>query len=238
MGAAGASQTPGGDAVTSPSAGPPSDDSLWFIVRRRQEYDGEWRANYLRVTGIALFYGIQLVNYYGLSIGFLEIPRQESVDAEFHRAMTALAVAWTAFAIAIHFCIRWRLMHPALKYLTTGLDIVLLTSVLIVADGPRSPMLVAYFLLIPLTSLRFSLPLVRFATAGTVCGYLFLCGYARWFSGRDIRVPRYYQMIFVVALVLTGILLGQAVRGARRMTREYADRLQEKRDAGAPEAGP
>lgn len=222
MGAAGAPGSRSGD-VRSDSGS----DALWFIVSRRQEYDGESRANLLRVAGIALFYGIELINYHGLNLGFLEIPREESVDRRFHEAVTALAVAWTAVAIGIQFSLRWKLFPPLFKYVTTGLDVVFLTSFLLLADGPRSPMVVAFLLLIPLAALRFSLPLVRFVTVGTILGYIFLCGYARWFTEREIRVPRYYQMIMIVALLLSGILLGQAVRRAHRMARGYAERLEE-----------
>ena len=235
MGTAGATESPGGDARKGDGHG---GDGLWFIVSRRQEYDGEWRANFVRIVGIALFYGIELINYHGLNLGFLEIPREESVDRALHEALTALAVAWTTFAILIHLCLRSKLVPPLLKHLTTGLDVVFLTSVLIVADGPRSPMIAAYFLLIPLASLRFSLPLVRFATAGTIAGYLFLCGYARWFTERDIRVPRYHQMIMIVGLFLTGVLLGQAVRSASRMACEYAERREAERSGSEPGTEP
>jgi hypothetical protein len=218
------------------SGGRAAGDRSWLIVSRLGEYDGEGRANLLRITGIALFYGIHLINYHGLSLGFLELQREESIDRRLHEAVTALAVAWTAAAIAIQFCLRWKLVPPLFKFVTTGLDVVFLTSLLILADGPRSPMVIAYFLLIPLASLRFSLPLVRFAAAGAVLGYLFLCGYARWFTERDIRVPRYSQMIVVAALILTGVLLGQAVRRGRRMARDYAERRAEERPASVPEA--
>ncbi len=39
----------------------------WYIVGRWQEFEGEERANLLRVVGIAAFYIIELINYYGLS---------------------------------------------------------------------------------------------------------------------------------------------------------------------------
>ena len=47
------------------------DDRQWFIVGRWQEYEGEGRANLLRIAGIAAFYGIELANYWpaSLSIG-------------------------------------------------------------------------------------------------------------------------------------------------------------------------
>ena len=190
-------------------------DISWFVIRRRLEYDGEGRANLLRIIAIAAFYGIELINFHGLKLGFLELPRQEGVDRTFHTAVTTLAVAWVALGLGVQFCLRRRIFPASLKYVATGADIVFLTSVLVIADGPRSPLVVGYFLLVPLAALRFSLPFVRFATAGTMLGYLFLCGWARWFSERDLRVPRYHQLMVLLAVLLSGIILGQVVRRVR-----------------------
>lgn len=79
---------------------------------------------------------------------------------------------------------------------------------LLVADSPRSPLIIGYFLIIILATLRFNLPLIRFAAAVSILGYLFLLGYARWFTNREINVPRYHQIIVLLALVLTGVVLG------------------------------
>ncbi|MCH7687098.1 MAG: hypothetical protein IH899_10530 [Planctomycetes bacterium] len=69
-------------------------DLPWFIIGRWKEYEGEQRANLLRLIGIAAFYTIELINRHGLHLGFLDMPRVESVDERFHMAVTALAVAW------------------------------------------------------------------------------------------------------------------------------------------------
>jgi hypothetical protein len=59
-----------------------------------------------------------------------------------------------------------------------------------------------------------------------MAGYLFVCGYARWVANeRDIAVPRYQQLIMLVALALAGIALGQVIRRARVLANEYAARL-------------
>src|SRR5204862_2200923 len=87
-------------------------DLSWHIVGRWQEYEGEARANLLRVIGIAAFYAIELVNYHGLSLGFLELPRQADVTPQFHRAVTALCVAWVALALGVHLCLT-RQVFPA-----------------------------------------------------------------------------------------------------------------------------
>lgn len=206
-------------------------DFSWHVVRRWQEYEGEARANLLRVIGIAAFYAIELVNYHGLSLGFLELPRQADVTSDFHRAVTALAIAWVALALGVHLCLTRQVFPAVLKFISTGLDLVLLTAILLLADGPRSPLVVGYFLIIALSSLRFDLGLVRAATVGAMLGYLAVCGYAKWMTERDLRVPRYHQLMLLVALGLCGIVLGQVIRRVRGLAEDYARR------AGAPPPG-
>jgi hypothetical protein len=200
-------------------------DRQWFIVGRWQQYEGEARANLLRILGIGVFYLVELLNYYGLRLGFFEIPK--IVDKPFHQAVTALAVAWTLLALGMLLCLVQRVFPWWLKFAATAADIVLLTGILVVADGPRSPLVVGYFLVIALATLRFSLPLVWLATLGTMASYIFLLGYARWFSQRALHVPRYQQLIFLLALALTGIVLGQVIRRVRVMAEDYAARRQQ-----------
>ena len=139
------------------------DDRQWFIVGRWQEYEGEGRANLLRIAGIAAFYGIELANYW-----------TGVVDRPFHQAVTALALAWALIALGVLFCLGQHIFPASLKFLSTAADVVLLTAILVLADGPKSPLVVAYFLLIVLATLRLSLRLVWFATLGSMLGYLFL----------------------------------------------------------------
>ena len=196
----------------------------WFIVGRWQEYEGETRANVLRIAGIAAFYIVELVNYYGLHLSGFEMP--SVVDKTFHQVVTALAVVWTAVALGILFCLKQRIFPAALKYVSTGCDLLLLTGVLAMADGPRSPLVVGYFLLVALSTLRFHLGLVRFATVGSMAGYIFLLGYARWFKGPELHLPRYHQVIFLLALALSGIVLGQVIRRVRELAKDYAERIE------------
>jgi hypothetical protein len=206
----------------------------WYITRRWQEYGGEARANLLRIAAVAAFYLVELLNYHGLNLGFLELPPVEGLDRRFHLAITALAVTWTVISLAILLCLTRRIFPASLKFISTACDVLLLTAVLTVADGPRSPLVVGYFLIIALTTLRFNLPLVWFGSAGSIAGYLFLSGYARWFadSRLDLRVPRYYQILFVLALAFTGIILGQAIRRMRTVAEDFASRTSETHGAG------
>ena len=57
-------------------------------------------------------------------------------------------------------------------------------------------------------------------------GYVWLLGWAVWIEGaRDIRVPRYHELIFLTALALSGIIQGQVIRRVKSMAAEYARRL-------------
>ena len=84
--------------------------------------------------------------------------------------------------------------------------------------------------LLVVAALRFNLELIWFSTAGALACYLYLLGYARWFADRDIRVPRYHQLIFLLAVVLTGVFLGQVIRRVRRLAEDYARRVEGSRE--------
>jgi hypothetical protein len=201
-----------------------AEDRSWHIVGRWREYEGESRANVLRVLGVAAFYAIELANYRGFRLGIFEMPKVDEVDRPYHLAVTAVAVAWTMTALGIQLCLRSQIFPATLKYLSTAADIVLMTCVLAVSNGPRSPLVVGYFLIVALAALRFSVPLVRFATVGSMLGYLALLGYAKWFTTRPVRVPRYHEAVFLLALTLTGITIGQVLRRVRAIAVEYAER--------------
>ena len=208
----------------------------WFIVGRWEEFEGEGRANLLRLIGVAAFYGIELVNYYGVDLSWVQMPR--AVDRPFHLAVTFLTLAWAMLCLSVLLCRKQKIFPSWLKYLSTGGDLLLLTSILTLASGPKSPLVVGYFLVIATAALRFSLPLIWFATGGAIVGYLFLLGFARWGSvpgwdKPDMIVPRYYQVIFVLALVLTGVVLGQVIRRVRGLAEHYARRLEEAREGKA-----
>jgi hypothetical protein len=207
-------------------------DSQWAIVERWQEYQGEARANLLRAVGIAGFYIVELINYHGLRLGVLEIPKVAGLDKGFHLAVTAIAIAWLVSGLCVFVFLRNRFFPPALKVLSTGLDLVYLTTILMIADGPKSPLVAVFFLVQMLAALRFSLPLIRFAAAGSMAGYIFLLGQAKWYH-QELRVPRYHQLIILLSLALTGILLGQIIRRARGAADDFAQRLARSRERAA-----
>jgi nitrate reductase gamma subunit len=190
-------------------------DRQWFIAGRWQEFEGESRANLLRVAGIALFYLIELLN-------------RTNVAPAFHEAMTALAAAWVLTSWAVFICLKRRVFPDAMKFLSTGVDLLLLTCLLLLADGPRSPLLVGYFFILCLAALRFSVNLVRFATAGAIVSYIVVFRQALWMRP-DVAISRNHEFIVLLALLLCGTALGQILRRVRAFAEDYARRLAESR---------
>src|SRR5690349_16744074 len=97
------------------------DERKWYIVNRWLEFEGESRANLLRIIAVAAFYGVQLVQFH-----LVRSANEGSVP--FHKQATALAVAWTMLALAVTVCLRRQIFPAALKYVSTAGDIVLLSA--------------------------------------------------------------------------------------------------------------
>lgn len=201
------------------------DHQAWYVATRWQQLDGEYRANYLRIVSVVCFYVIHAADYYqpfGLPGEALQPERW------FHVAVTMIASVWLLFALGVEIALRQRYFPAGLPYLTTGLDLVLLTAMMGLGGGQKSPLVLGYFLILVYAAMRFHLPLLRAATAGAVFAYLYLLVMGRWpelFGGRLIGVvPRYAQLMTLLAIVLTGVSLGQLIRRFRSIAEYYANR--------------
>jgi hypothetical protein len=194
----------------------------WFIVGRWQEYEGEGRANLLRIFAIGAFYLVQLIHFYGFAA-------RDAAQIAFHQKATAVAVAWTMVALAVMLCLRRQIFPAALKYASAGCDLLLLTALASLGAGPHSPLVLVYFLIVALAALRFSLGLVWFSTLGAMAGYWLLVGLAdargsRWFDDQHAVAP-VEQLATLLSLAMTGLVIGQVVRRVKALAAEYAQRL-------------
>ncbi len=200
--------------------------------------DAEQRVNLVRITAIAGFYLIHLLHYYAPRlgdsvVGWLGFDSGKPFPANAHLAVTVLALVWLMQAFAVHFMLQQRRAPDWLATVTTCGDLFWLTAILTLSTGPKSPMVVGYFLILIMTGLRFNLRLVRLATVATIAAYVFLLGAAKWPRGllKEIEiesVPRHHQLIIVVALLFAGILIGQIVRHGYAIADDIARRWQEK----------
>lgn len=205
-----------------------SEQWQWFVVGRWQEFAGEARANLLRIIAVGSFYLVELINYHVIGHG-------SEAYVEFHRIATTVAVAWTLLALGVMTCLRRQIFPPALKYISTALDLALLTALALsvsgTTGGPASPLTFIYFLIIALAALRFSLPLVWMTTLGSMFGYMVLVAVAdrrdhgQWFDNNH-AVPVVEQLMMLLALGLTGIIVGQIIRRVRAIAEEFYERMQ------------
>lgn len=193
----------------------------WADARRLEAWAGEVRVNLIRLAAIIAFYGHHLLNVYGLH------RDDASIQGTFHTAVTALIVAWTGSVLALHYCLARRWVPPALKFIAVSWDILLITALLILlashAGEPKSWLAVLYLLVIATAPLRLSLPLVWLATLGSMTAYLLYLGYLKyWLALPDeARLSRPNQIVFELALGAAGLIAGQMVRQARRLTLGY-----------------
>jgi hypothetical protein len=212
-----------------------SEDRAWYIAQRWQQYEGEARANLLRITAIGVFYLLHLWHYLGSQgelpdWGLLQLDKADAVDRRFHLLATLLALSWAAAAAAVHLSLRHQIFPRWISAASTAVDLVMLTSVLCISNGPQSPVVVGYLLVIVLSGLRFSLPLVRWTAVGAALGYVCVLGVAKWPErfgrdpAKDIRVPRYEELVMLAAIAICGVFVGQIVRRTRRMAEDYCHR--------------
>ena len=104
-----------------------STQQAWHAAQRWQQLDGEHRANMLRILCLAVFYCIHLGNYYQ-PFGYFELVTQP--EPWFHQAVTALVAAWVMMAFAIFTLLRQRVFPVWFPFVTTGLDIAMVTTLL------------------------------------------------------------------------------------------------------------
>ena len=213
------------------------DDQSWYITRRWQEYSAEGRVNLLRIASVGVLYCVHLWSYASSQgwlphLEFLQLATTGEVDRPFHVVVTLLAVAWVMLALGIQLALVQRVFPGWLPLFSTGVDVVLLTSMIALGSGPRSPLVGCYFLILVLASFRFSLPLVRFATMASAAGYLFVLGAAKWAPAvskltDEATVPRYHQLIVFASILLAGVMLGQLVRRVRDAAVDYSNRAHQ-----------
>lgn len=209
--------------------------AAWNQIQRGLEFSGEQIANRLRLLALGIFYAIHILTWYGLSLGVEIIPPFENRDPQFHVQITLIVVAWVMLSLGLMLALHQRIFPRWMKYLTTGVDLLFLASILLIADGPRSASVVGFFVIVALSAIRFDLGLIRCTVAGAGIVFALLVFYARIMVGpeKDIDVTNAQALMMLAALLMEGVILGQLIRRVRHTAMYYADRIvqAEKSDA-------
>lgn len=203
----------------------------WDIACRWRQYEAELRVNVLRIIAVGLFYLVHLAHYHAADgaswLAFLQMDGGTKISPNRHLAITAVAVAWTMWAFAVHFLLQDRVFPRRLPVVSIVIDSTLLTAILTLSNGAASPLVAGYFLIIIMAGLRLNLGWIWLATGSAMAGYLFVLGCTKWPRGLLLEqplphVPRYHQVMVILALVLAGLVVGQSVRHIRRVVNDIA----------------
>jgi hypothetical protein len=209
-------------------------DVRWDDARRVEAWAGEVRVNLLRVAALVVFYGHHLLNAYVWS-------DDPGLRGRYTASVTVIVLTWSVAAGTLHVCLHRRWCPPGLKYVAVFWDLALVSALLIIGgEGPRTPLVLLYFVVVASAALRLSLPLVAATTLGAMAAAILVMGHYVFISvGRDAyyapdsayRMARSHEIIFLLALGACGLLAGQSVRQARRLVAGYAVLVDEPAEA-------
>jgi hypothetical protein len=193
------------------------DDRSWADARRLESWAGELRLNLIRLLAIAGFYGYHLLDAFVLR-------DDPALRGQYHTLVSVVTFAWAVGALTLQLYLLNRWVSASLKYVATTWDLVMITAVLMIGRDPYSLFTVLYVLVVAAAALRLSLPLIYTATLGAMAAFLFFHGYIRYWLEMpdDDRLSHAQQTIFLLALAVTGLIVGQVVRQARRLAQGQA----------------
>jgi hypothetical protein len=182
---------------------------------------GEARVNLIRLLALVGFYGYHLID--------VALSRDDPTYTPDYRAsVTALAAGWVGVVVLVRAWLLQGRWPAVLHYLTVLADAALVTALVTVSGGPKSPLVALFLLVVATAPLRLSLRVVYAATAAAVLGYLTALGHyvfvrvgvTAYYTDPAVRISRPQEVVTVLALLTAGMLAAQAVRQARRLAAE------------------
>ncbi len=175
----------------------------------------------------------------------------------FNAANLGGGLVWLAFGVLYHAYLMRHPYRPALKYLSTTVDVLITTAIIFVyhdcggySTTLKSPTFMNYLLVVPLTALRFDARLALYGGAlvivcyGAVVASMLALEPVEFGSVTDIftspRVNVLYELFKVTYLValslLTFVLVGSVRRLVELRTDETRRRLREEAERQAAQA--
>jgi hypothetical protein len=210
----------------------PDERQIWEAARRIESFAGEIRVNRLRLAAIIIFYARHLIDIY-LN------PLNRQFSGRYHLWVTFIVLAWTAEVIWLHWALSHRRVGEKLKFISVIWDLVMVTMLGIVAGGPKTPLMLLYFIVIASAPLRMSLRVVWVATLGAMAGDAivvmyyawYVIGFHKYYATPEVRLSRSAEFIWFLSLGVAGLLAGQVVRQMRRLTGGYAVAIGDQKES-------
>lgn len=206
-------------------------------VQRLRRPDGEFRANLLRLVVVAAFYAVHLANVF-----LFDLPTGRTLAfgttqiGVFDLGATVTAGAWTAVASAVLLVGR----DPREAWVgvfSTAVDLFLLSTLVVVAGGPRTPLVMAYPLVVAGAGLRGSVLHVAATTAGALASYAAI-GAGTHLLAPQVAPPTTTLLVTATAIGGTGVVVAQLVASTSRALEQQATLLARLWSTGAGVALP
>jgi hypothetical protein len=185
-----------------------------------ERWAGEVRVNLVRLTALIIFYAYHLFDVY-------QNRDNPAYTPNYRADVAAVAFAWAGVVVVAHAGLRSGRLPTGLPVFTTLADAALVTALVTVSGGPKStPLVLLYLLIVAAAPPRLSVLLVWLAAVAAALGYLVALGHyvfvrvgtTVYYGDAAVRVPRPQEVITVLAILTAGLLAGQAVRQALRLT--------------------
>ena len=180
-----------------------------------EEKSGEQKVNIIRLAAIAVFFADELANYHLLG----------AVEPGRHRRTLWTLAGWELFAFAAWFRVNLRADYARwMKYVSTGVDVLFLTFIIIALEANSGPLISLYYLLIAQSALRYSRRAIFTVTGLSAAGYAAVWWFS--FGNPDVRpVSTYAAGIHILAMLVMGMIVGYVVRKLRGLVHKFADSL-------------
>jgi hypothetical protein len=171
---------------------------LW--LKRRETWAGDQKANRIRLAAVALFTINELVNYHVLHV----------VDLRFHVGSLLIVGLWVAATALFTVMLREHIWPRAISYVIVSTDVLLLSWLLLLADGPKSPLVVLYFLVIALSGVRVNPGVCLYTAAASAFGYGAVLEFVKR-QKPELLVPPHHAVIVALSLLLMGFVMAHLV---------------------------
>ncbi len=172
-----------------------------------------------RLGALIVFYAVETIHWH---CGIM-------TDRQFHWKVSLLMAGWAAASVFCQRVLVRRHGEISMCYAWGLIDSAALLSVLLIAKGAASPLIVAYPLLIVGSGLWFRVRFVTFMTVLSLLSYGILVVDFYWWSRDKLHnlIPTTVDrhVIFMVALVLLGAVVAYLVHQVRILSSFYGRQL-------------
>lgn len=143
----------------------------------------------------------------------------DGADLLFHLKIQSLFGLWAVVSFAFQGILnKGRSLHAA-RFGWAAADVILLTTMLSIVDGPVGPLLIGYPLLVVASGLFFKVRLVWFTTFVSLVSYAILVGVRR----ENVELP-HYPVLFAAVLAVLGFMVAYQVERVRVLSRYFEQR--------------